>query len=163
MDRYQVPSLRELTVDRAVKVDGLTTPHSHHSEGIATPPGGGIPIPHVSSMSPGTFQSSFFGTASSPPSHALLAGTPPTSPRKTTDKEKEREKALFPQRVVITSMNLHVPRRYLNILTLLTWKQLTLINLELNRYFCIGVPSMQLHAVLSCAVGFPLPSNCVTQ
>lgn len=95
------------------KVDALT-PHpaasyGAPSEGMGTPPSatGGIPIPHVRSMSAGTFQNAFVSSAGSPTttSFAHSSGAVPMARTESNgSNNREKEKALYPRRVIISSM-----------------------------------------------------------
>lgn len=89
------------------------TSHSHPygapSDGVSTPPSGvgGIPIPHARSMSPSTFQSAFSPSAgmANSPSSSTTGGPSAPMARTVSEKEREREKerGLYPSRVIISS------------------------------------------------------------
>lgn len=94
----------------ALQVDALTPsqPYGAPSDGVSTPPSGvgGTPIPHALSMSPGTFQSAFYQPSTTPASPTTSVTESSSSMARTSSvKGKEKEKNLYPSRVIISSQS----------------------------------------------------------
>ena len=99
------------------QVDALTPsqPYSTSSDGVSTPSSGagGIPIPHAHPMFPGAFQSAFSQSSVTPtPLTASLNGSS-SMVRTASEKEREKERNPYPNRVIISSQLSAITRKQL--------------------------------------------------
>jgi len=92
----------------ALQVDALTPsqPYGAPSDGVCTPSSGawGTSIPHARPMSPGAVQPSCLQSSAIPISPtASLNGSSSSMVRTSSEREREKEKNLYPNRVIISS------------------------------------------------------------